>query len=134
MKNVFFAQNIKENLQFDRFNISERQSGAQFGAAVSSLGDINKDGYNGTSFSYRFYNNFSIPLSLARNMAQIRHYYLLFCREGKKGYEILSLVYVVFFHHIKNLECTTLIPNKLMYIYVYMKNSKSVTAAVLGRI
>ena len=34
--------------------LSKRQSGAQFGAAVSSLGDINKDGYKGTSFSYCF--------------------------------------------------------------------------------
>jgi hypothetical protein len=42
-----------ENPPFVSLDIlGPRQSGVQFGAAVASLGDINKDGYNGTSFSY----------------------------------------------------------------------------------
>jgi len=43
---VFLTKNVMEEITFVSTDpLSKRQSGAQFGAAVSSLGDINKDGY-----------------------------------------------------------------------------------------
>ena len=99
------------------------QSGAQFGAAVSSLGDINMDGYNGTSFLLLLPLSFSTIIFYFVVTDPIhgtnKALWLTILQGVKVEYEILSLAYVVFFHHITKLESKTLTSTKIMYtIYV----------------